>query len=150
MLVSDVMTKDVRTANPAGDLQEVAASMCLNRLSGMPVVNDNEELIGFVAERDILHSLFPKLEDLMDNSAITDFQEMEGHYGALMNLKVEDVMTPGVISVRTDTPLLKAVSTMVRHKFRRIPVADNGKCLGIISIGDAHKALFKDNLKLSS
>jgi CBS domain-containing protein len=146
MQVQEVMTRVVRSATPAMPLHEVAAVMCLNRLSGLPVVEADDTLLGFVAERDILHRMFPKLDDLMDSTAITDFEEMEEQYGDVMNLKVGDVMTPGVISVKPDMPALKAASVMVRNRFRRIPVVVEKKLVGIVSIGDIHKAIFKQNL----
>ena len=147
MRVDEVMTRTVRTARPETRLEEVAAVICLNRISGLPVVVDDDRLAGFIAERDILHYLFPTLEDLMENSAIRDFEQMEQRYGATLGLTVADVMHKGVVSVTPDTPLLRAVSVMVRHKFRRIPVADgDGRLVGIISIGDIHKALFKHSL----
>jgi len=147
MRVDEVMTRNVRTAKPETRLEEVAAVMCLNRLSGLPVVDDDECLIGFVAERDILHYLFPSLDDLMENSGIRDFEQMEQQYGATLGMTVADVMHRGAVSVTPDTPLLRATSVMVRHKFRRIPVVDaDGRLSGIVSIGDIHKALFKHSL----
>lgn len=147
MRVDEVMTRTVRTATPATRLEEVAAVMCLNRISGLPVVDDDQRLIGFIAERDILHYLFPSLDDLMENAGLRDFEQMEQHYGATLGLTVADVMHKGVVSVTPETPLLRATSVMVRHKFRRIPVADaDGRLAGIVSIGDIHKALFKHSL----
>ena len=147
MRVDEVMTRNVRTAKPETRLEEVAAVLCLNRLSGLPVVDDDECLIGFVAERDILHYLFPSLDDLMENSGIRDFEQMEQQYGATLGMTVADVMHRGAVSVTADTPLLRATSVMVRHKFRRIPVVDaDGRLSGIVSIGDIHKALFKHSL----
>jgi CBS domain-containing protein len=147
MRVDEVMTRNVRTATPETRLEEVAAVMCLNRLSGLPVVDAEERLIGFIAERDILHYLFPSLDDLMGSSGLRDFEQMEQQYGATLGLTVADVMHRGAVSVTPETPLLRATSVMVRHKFRRIPVADaEGKLAGIVSIGDIHKALFKHSL----
>ena len=147
MRVDEVMTRNVRPATPETRLEEVAAVMCLNRLSGLPVVDADERLIGFIAERDILHYLFPSLDDLMESSGLRDFEQMEQQYGATLGLTVADVMHRGVVSVTPETPLLRATSVMVRHKFRRIPVADaEGKLAGIVSIGDIHKALFKHSL----
>jgi len=42
--------------------------------------------------------------------------------------------------------ILKAATVMVRHKFRRIPVADAGHLVGMLSLGDIHKAIFQANL----
>ena len=149
MYVSDVMTRALRTAAPDTSLSDIAAVMCLNRVSGLPVVDDSDRLLGFVAERDILHRMFPRIEEMMESSALTDFEQMEGQYSSVMDLKVKDVMTNGVISVTPEMPILKAISVMVRHKFRRIPVARDDILLGIISIGDVHKALFKQNMTMA-
>ncbi|MDX1594023.1 MAG: CBS domain-containing protein [Gammaproteobacteria bacterium] len=147
MRVDEVMTRTVRTATPETRLEEVAAVMCLNRVSGLPVVDQDECLIGFIAERDILHYLFPTLDDLMGHSGLRDFEQMEQQYGATLGLTVGDVMHRGAVSVPPGTPLLRATSVMVRHKFRRIPVAEtDGRLVGIVSIGDIHKALFKHSL----
>jgi CBS domain-containing protein len=45
-------------------------------------------------------------------------------------------------------PVLKAASIMFRNRIRRIPVSQGGRLLGIISIGDVHKAMFRKNLTL--
>lgn len=147
MRVEEVMTRTVRTATPETRLEEVAAVMCLNRLSGLPVIDAESRLVGFVAERDILHFLFPTLDDLMEHTGLRDFEQMEQQYGATLGLTVSDVMHRGVVSVTPETPLMRATSVMVRHRFRRIPVAEaDGRLAGIVSIGDIHKALFKHSL----
>src|SRR3972149_2971141 len=49
---------------------------------------------------------------------------------------------------RYDHPLLKAASIMSAYQIRRIPVAVGNRLVGIVSIGDVHKAIFKNNLDL--
>ena len=66
MLVRDIMSAHVKTVVAETPLTEVVALMCLYRYSGLPVVEDGNRLIGIVAKKDVLHRLFPKLEDLMD------------------------------------------------------------------------------------
>jgi CBS domain-containing protein len=147
MRVDEVMTRTVRSTTPETSLDKVAAMMCLNRLSGLPVVDADRKLIGFVAERDILHFLFPTLDEMMDRTGLRDFEAMESRYSSTLGLKVADVMHHGAVSVAPDTPLLRATSEMVRHRFRRIPVTDGAGCLvGVVSIGDIHKALFQKHL----
>jgi CBS domain-containing protein len=60
----------------------------------------------------------------------------------VLPLKAIDLMTKNVISVRSETPLLKAVATMAKGNLRRIPVVDDGKLVGIVSLGDIHRAIF--------
>jgi predicted transcriptional regulator len=145
MLVSDIMTRAPKTVAPDSKLLEVVSLMCLYRFSGLPVVDDGK-MVGFIAEKDVLHRLFPKLEDFKDMMAAPDYDNMIYQYKDVVNLKVADVMTPNVITVSPDMHILKAATVMVRHKFRRIPVADGGRLVGMVSLGDIHKAIFQANL----
>ena len=55
-------------------------------------------------------------------------------------------MTHSVASVSPDMPILRAASMMWVRKIRRIPVIENNKVVGIISMGDVHKAVFQESL----
>jgi CBS domain-containing protein len=140
MRVKDIMSRNVRTVTPEASLMEVSSIMCLYRLSGLPVVQEGK-LVGFVAEKDLLARSFPTLGDFA-NGMQANFEEMESEYKDVVALKVADVMSTRVISVSPDMPAMQAAATMVRNHFRRIPVADGDTLLGMVSLGDVHKALF--------
>jgi CBS domain-containing protein len=55
-------------------------------------------------------------------------------------------MTPNPVTVDPDMHVLRAATVMVRHNFRRIPVAEEGRLVGMLSIGDVHKAIFQANI----
>jgi CBS domain-containing protein len=148
MLVSDIMTRTPKTVTPDSKLLEVVSLMCLFRYSGLPVVSDGK-MVGFIAEKDVLHRMFPTLEDFKDMMAVPDYDNMVYQYKDVVNLNVSDVMTPNVITVSSDMHILKAATVMVRHKFRRIPVSDDGRLVGMLSLGDIHKAIFQANLSHS-
>lgn len=145
MLVSEIMTMSPKTVTPETKLIEVVSLMCLFRFSGLPVEKDGE-LLGIVAEKDIMHRMFPKLEDFADIMATPDYESMMLQYKDVVNLTVGDVMTPRVITVSPDMHILRAATIIIRHKFRRIPVAEEGKLVGMLSLGDIHKAIFQVNL----
>ena len=146
MQVKEIMTGSPRTVTPDTGLLEVVSLMCLYRYSGLPVM-EGGQMVGFIAEKDVLHKLFPTLEDMMsDGLRSVDFEGMMGKYKDVVNLKVRDLMIRGVITVAPDDHILKAATTMVRHKFRRIPVADAGRLVGMLSLGDVHKAVFQVNV----
>jgi CBS domain-containing protein len=149
MLVSEIMTRSPKTVKPDTKLLDVVSLMCLFRYSGLPVEDESGHMVGFIAEKDVLHRMFPKLEDFKDMMAAPNYDEMVYQYKDVMNLKVSDVMTENVITVSPDMHILKAATVMVRHKFRRIPVADAGKLVGMLSLGDVHKAIFQANLSKS-
>jgi CBS domain-containing protein len=145
MLVSEIMTRTPKTVTPETKLLEVVSLMCLFRFSGLPVV-ENDKLVGIIAEKDVLHRMFPTLEEIMDGISSPDYDKMMSQYKDVVNLKVSDLMTPSVITVSPDMHILRAATIMVRHKFRRIPVADGGQLVGMLSLGDIHKAIFQANL----
>ncbi len=145
MKVKDIMTSNVRTVTSDRKLGEVVSLMCLYRYSGIPVVDDGK-LVGIVAESDVLGRMFPKLEDLMSNMATVDYDEQLRQYGDVVNLTVGDVMTPTVITIRPDMHILQAASMMVGRKFRRIPVAEGDRLVGMVSMGDVHKAIYQSTL----
>ncbi|MBF0143390.1 MAG: CBS domain-containing protein [Magnetococcales bacterium] len=144
MLVRDVMVRTVRTVKPDEPLRSVAAVICTNKISGMPVVDDEDRLIGIISEKDILNALLPSFHDFLEDPIrARDFQSMEEAYTGLLTKTVADLMTRRAVYVTPDDPVMKAASQMSLQKFRRVPVVEGGKLVGIISLGDIHKAIFK-------
>jgi predicted transcriptional regulator len=141
------MSRSVRSVSPDTKVMEVASVMCLYRLPGIPVAEDDGRLVGIVAEKDVLHSLFPKLENLMEEGmGNVDLDKEMAKYKDVLALPVTDLMTRNPISVPPDMHVLRATSIMVRNRFRRIPVAHNGMLVGMLSLGDVHKAIFHLNV----
>ena len=143
MQVKEIMSRSVRTVTPDAKVMEVASIMCLYRFPGLPVVEDEDRIIGLIAEKDVLHSLFPKLESLMEEGmANVDLDREMDRYKDVLAMNVSELMTRNPITVPPDMHILRAATIMVRHRFRRIPVADQGRLVGMLSLGDVHKAIF--------
>ncbi len=143
MLVRDVMSTGVLTVHPSDPVRLVVKHMLARHCGAVPVVDDTQTLIGLVAVRDVLLPLYPNYGEYMhDSVASRDFVEMEGGYTNLLERRVEEVMTPQPLSVGPDDPVLKAASFMGLKNFRRIPVAEGGRLLGMISIGDINRELY--------
>ena len=145
MLVQDIMTANVRTVTSDRKLGEVVSLMCIYRFSGIPVVDDGK-LVGTVSESDVLGRMFPKLEDLMGNMASVNYEEQMSQYAEVVHLSVADVMTPTVITIKPDMHILQAASLMVGRKFRRMPVAIGDELVGMVSMGDVHKAIYQSTI----
>jgi CBS domain-containing protein len=148
MLVKDIMTTAVKSASPTDPVRDIATIMCFNKISGLPVVDGEGSLVGMISEKDILHAMFPKLQDFIANPSTPDFEQLEREYRDVVSLRVADLMTAIVYTAEPNMPVLKAASIMFRNRIRRIPVSQGGRLLGIISIGDVHKAMFRKNLTL--
>ena len=144
MLVKDVMTTNVRTARRDTRVRDVAILMCFHRISGLPVVDDDGAIVGVISEKDVLRAMYPKVDEALRRAQTPHFEELEAEYRDVLNLHVESLMSQRVFTVAPTDPILRAVSVMFAHKIRRIPVADHGRLVGILSIGDVHKAIFKE------
>lgn len=147
MIVKDIMNTSVKSATVETSIKDIASIMCFNKISGVPVIDSEGRLIGVLSEKDILRNMFPDVKTVMEQGGAPDFEAIELDYKDLLHKKVGDIMTKTVASVTPDMPLLKAASMMCSKQIRRIPVTDANKVLvGIISIGDVHKAIFQVNL----
>ncbi len=145
MIVRDVMTKNVTTVSPDAAIKEVATQMCLNRISGMPVVDAEGAIVGIISEKDIFRHLFDNLEQVI-GAGRPQLKDLKEHYAGVIGLRASDVMTAQVESVDPEMPVLTAAAMMWWHQFRRYPVVEGGKLVGIISMGDVHRAVFKESV----
>lgn len=151
MVVKDIMNHAVKTARTDTSIKDIASIMCLNKISGVPVVDDNGALTGVLSEKDILKAMFPDVAQIIEGGLKHNYELIESDYRDVLYKKAGELMTQTVSSVTPDMPLLKAVSMMCVKNIRRIPVTDENNILvGIISIGDVHKAIFQENLLKAS
>ncbi len=142
MKVQDIMQTNVKTVVADQPVKDIAIMMVMDHISGAPVVDEDNNLVGIISEKDILQHMFPKIDEVMNGTHL-DFENMEHNYKDTMNVKIGEIMTENVASIDLDVPCLKAASIMWLQKFRRIPVTREGKLVGIVSIGDVHRAIFK-------
>lgn len=143
MKVSEVMTTGLITATRQETVRSVIGKMVMRRCGAIPVIKDGDRLIGIVTIRDVLLPLYPNYGDYVhDNIRSRDFEEMERGYDKLLETEVGEVMTPDPLTVSPADPVLKAASYMGLRNLRRIPVTEEGRLVGIVSIGDINRGLF--------
>jgi len=113
--VKHAMTNRVVTVRDSAMVDEVFELLLRHRISGMPVVNDDEHIVGVITERDLLNLLYnPETE--------------QG--------QVSDYMTPNALTVEEDGLLIDAVELFLSRNVRRIPVVRDRKVVGVISRHD--------------
>jgi CBS domain-containing protein len=108
----DVMTTRVVTITEDQSKQQAARLLAQHRISGLPVVNADQVVVGVVTEYDVIGK--------------------EGQ-------TVGEIMTRGVISVTPDTELEEVSHLLVHERIKRLPVLDQGKLVGIVSRADLVK-----------
>ena len=115
--VEDVMTKNVITVKQETPIYEAMAVMRKNDITGMPVIDDDMNLVGVITEKDVLRLFCSDEED--NNATVSSF------------------MTRPAVSYRVDESLQSVCDFMIVNYFRRVPVVSKkGKLVGIISRPD--------------
>jgi CBS domain-containing protein len=143
MFVRDVMSTGLVTASPTDTVRSVVMKMISRGCGAIPVVENGDDLVGIVTLRDVLLPLYPNYGDYVhDNVHSRDFVEMEASYPSVLAMKVAEIMSRNPLTVRPDDPALQAASYMGLKNFRRIPVVERGKLVGMLSIGDVNRGLF--------
>ncbi len=111
----------VITIHPEQSLKEAIALLTQNKIGALVVVDAQNKPIGILSERDVIHAA--------DRNGDTVFKQT-----------VKDNMTTHVISATPHDDLQAVLKTMTEKRFRHMPVLDEGKLAGIVSIGDVVKA----------
>ena len=143
MKVRDVMTRKVLSIEPNADVLQAVRSMLENKISGLPVVDADGNLVGIVTEGDFLRRSEttterrrPRwLEILVGPGRLAD------EYVHTHARKVGDVMTTEPHTVTEDTPLEGVVQLMEKHRIKRLPVVRGKLLIGIISRANLLRAL---------
>lgn len=111
----------VVTVTQAATIRDVVATLSREKIGVVVVSDDGEAVAGILSERDIVKGLAEKGAQLLD-------------------LTARDLMTRSFTPAKIDMPILHVLDTMTQGRFRHMPVVDNGKLAGLVSIGDAVKA----------
>ncbi|WP_395392488.1 CBS domain-containing protein [Novosphingobium sp. BL-8A] len=96
-----------------------AGILAERRIGALPIL-DGDQLVGIFSERDVIYRLHESGPEMLKKS-------------------VADVMTSPPVTVEPSTPVLSALALMTRRRIRHLPVVENGRMVGFVSIGDLVK-----------
>jgi len=149
LLAKDIMTKKVITISKDATLAELAKLLIKNKISGVPIVDKREELVGIVTEADIIvkesNLPFPLSFSFAFLESYESYTKSTKEY---LETRVEEVMSTNVKTAREDMPIGKVVNIMVNNNINRLPVLNNdGKLTGIITRADIIKSIIKKSEK---
>lgn len=103
---------------------------------GLMVVDDFSHLLGMISMEDILYHLRPPFMNYeLENVPLWE-GELEVYLDHFTDLRVEQVMSSPVITVRPQDGLMAVIDRMVKSKIRRLPVVEEEKILGIVYLSD--------------
>src|SRR5262249_7583987 len=143
MKARDVMTWGAITVEPGESITRAVQLMLQNKISGLPVVNDQGQLVGIVTEGDFLRR--GELGTQRQRPRWLEFLlgpgRLAAEYVQASGQKVGQVMTSDSKTITPETPLEEVVRLMERHRVKRLPVVQDGKLVGIVSRADLLHAL---------
>ncbi|MGI6587361.1 MAG: CBS domain-containing protein [Peptococcia bacterium] len=117
MKLKEIMTEDVIAVSPDTSIFDVAQIMKDKNIGSVPVCKENMDVEGIVTDRDIVLRVVCAEKD----------PKM---------IKCEDIMTDRLVVGKTDMEVESALELMGDMKVRRLPVVENGKLVGFVSLGD--------------
>ena len=146
--VKDFMIPDVISIKPDATIKELLKLLTKHHIGGVPVVDNQNKLIGIVSDGDIIRYLAPKEESVRDFIYDIFIEEGETEQEILkdkINTTIDKLMPKKQIyTLKEDDTFENAIQILSQHHFKKIPVLDlDGKVMGIISRGDVDKNLMK-------
>lgn len=116
---------EVATVEPETPVVDVVAQLRERRIGAMVVVAPDGSICGIISERDIVRALAE-------------------HGSDLAKLKTSDLMTADVSVCNSGVDIDHIMRQMTEGSFRHVPVIEDGKLIGIVSIGDVVKARIRE------
>jgi CBS domain-containing protein len=141
----DIMVKEVITVTSDQTVDQVIKILMEKNISGLPVVDEENHVIGIVTEGDLIYRSkkleIPRYFTILDSYIFLDnTNKMEEQIRKMVGYRVDDIMTRDVIVVDVDDTVEEVATIMTRKNVNRVPVTENGKLAGIISRRDIIRA----------
>jgi CBS domain-containing protein len=148
MRVKDLMTTDVLTVRPSTQLKEAAALLAERRISGLPVVDDENRVLGVLSEGDVLY----KETGARDKPGFIDRLLSVPPTGLDLKLAAKTVgeaMSAPALTIGPRRPVSEAASVMVEEGVNRLPVVDDEeRLIGIITRADLVRAFVRSDAQI--
>ncbi|MBE6520738.1 MAG: CBS domain-containing protein [Candidatus Methanomethylophilaceae archaeon] len=149
------MTTQVVTLQPTDTIKKAAIKFAIDNISGAPVVDNRNHLLGIVSENDILRIIYTyqlkldkenrgsvMLSYAMDNKDEGD-DELKKISEEISNMEIGDIMIRTVLTTSPDALIMEVLKSMIEMDVNRVPVVEKGVVIGIISRADIVFALYK-------
>lgn len=120
MKVKDFMTRNIAYVTTNATISDVAKLMQENHVGSIPICNEHDDIVGMITDRDIV---LRNVANQKDPS----------------NTKVTEIMTTDLITVDPEMDVYKVSRLMAEKQIRRIPVVENRKVVGVVTLGDLAK-----------
>lgn len=135
LTAADVMTTAVVTVRPETSIHQIAKLLCDHHISGVPVIDDEERLLGIASEGDLIgHAqLAGEQRRSWWQTFLSGPMVLAQHYTKSHGRTASDVMTKEVVTVLETTSVADTARALEQHRIKRVPVLRNGRLVGIVT-----------------
>jgi CBS domain-containing protein len=140
------MTKAVQTVAPGISLKDVAAILAEHRISGLPVVDDEGQVLGVICKADILIKELAAVPKGL--TRVLHHREATSVASKVEARTAGDAMSTPPITVRSFYSLAEAAALMIEHGVNRLPVVDDDKLVGIVTRFDLVRAFARNDTEI--
>lgn len=147
MRAMDVMTTHVITVDPDMSVQDLAMLLAERGISGVPVVDAAEQLVGIVTEGDLMHRMENGTEHHTERrrarwlDSLASDRDLARDYIKSHGRKVADIMNRDVVTVSDTAELAEIADLFEAKRIKRVPVMRDGRMVGIVSRANLVRAL---------
>lgn len=134
MRVGDLMDRDLTSILETCSLEEAIRIMDIHRMSGLPVVDEESHVRGFISEKDIVKAALPRYMDMLeDSSFLPDYGQLRDRLLAISHEPVKNHMQKEVITFNEDDSDLNVATIVLKKNIKFAPVLRKGIMVGIIT-----------------
>ena len=143
MKAMDVMVRDVITVSPDDDVADAVQLLADYDVSALPVVDDDENVVGVISEADLLHreEIGTEKHRPWWLEAVTPASTLAEEFAKSHGRRVAEIMSTDLVSASEDTTLGEIATLLERHRIKRVPILRSGKLVGIVSRSNLIQAL---------
>jgi CBS domain-containing protein len=139
--VRDIMTRDIVKVKPGTSVSDIALLMSQHRISGVPVVDEQDRVLGVVTEMDmVVRNTRFKLPAFFTLLNATIYLETPAHIKErlhhMLGLTAREIMWEKAMTITADASIEDLAELMVGRRANPIPVVENGRLAGIVSRSD--------------
>lgn len=149
MKVRDAMHNPVLTLSFDTSYEDAAHFLMENNITGCPVVNENNDVIGMLSDKDLYKVLYPYYSSFYKSPELyTDLEKREGKIEEIRHNPIERFMVRDVVSAKPEDAIMKAGGIMLARGIHRLPVMDDaGKLVGIVTREDIYGTIIRNHLE---
>jgi CBS domain-containing protein len=142
---SDIMTRDVVSVKPETTVEELARLLIKHKFSGVPVVDDQNNLVGIVTENDLISQNkrlhIPTIIRLFDAYIMLGSERFDNEIKKMAATTVDEIYKKDVVSISEETTVEEIATIMSEQKIYLLPVIRDGNVVGIVGKADIVRSM---------